>query len=222
MSNVKAVVFDCDGVILQSNTLKSNAFGDVLKAYDPDDVATFVSWHKATGGVSRFYKFAHFFRDVQKHRDWEVLTEDACQAFGDVVSAGLKVCETVPGFDALVEQLANAGVPMAVNTGGAEEEVREVFALRGMDKEIGIIFGSPTTKSKNMEKLRDLGLATPGCAYLGDSKLDFELACDFDLAFYFVSHESEWEQGVEVTLNANMTVVQDLTELLQGGAKSLL
>jgi phosphoglycolate phosphatase-like HAD superfamily hydrolase len=222
MSPPKAVVFDCDGVILQSNTLKSNAFGDVLKIYDPDDVTAFVAWHKATGGVSRFYKFAHFFRDVQKDQHWESLTKDACLAFGDVVSAGLKVCETVPGFDALVEQLARAGVPMGINTGGAEKEVREVFALRGMDKEFDVIFGSPTTKYQNMEKLRDLGLATPGCAYIGDSKLDFDLACNFGLAFYFVVHESEWAQGVEVTLNANMTTVQDLTELLQGGTKPIL
>lgn len=218
MNRFKAVVFDCDGVILQSNKLKSDAFGDVLNGHDPEQVAGFVAWHKATGGVSRFHKFAHFFRDIRKATDWEARTKAACSDFGALVFEKLKTCETVPGFEPLISHLRAQDIPLAVNTGGAEDEVRRVFEARGFAKDFDAIFGSPTTKQRNMEKLRDLGLAAPGCAYLGDSKLDFDLAGEFDLAFFYVAHESEWQEGADITQKAGGTVVRDLTALLPSGA----
>lgn len=210
MTDFKAVIFDCDGVILQSNRLKSDAFGTVLKEYDAQQVDDFVSWHKATGGVSRFHKFAHFFQNVRKVRNWEDLTHQACEDFGTLVSKGLLTCDTVPGFKPLVQTLHTQGVRLAVNTGGAEAEVRQVFATRGMADEFDIILGSPTTKHRNMEKLCDMGIATSDCAYFGDSELDFELAKEFGLAFYYVAYESEWHAGAAVTRAAGGTVIPDL------------
>ncbi|WP_456391148.1 HAD family hydrolase [Profundibacter sp.] len=214
MSKPLAVIFDCDGVILQSNRLKSDAFGEVLEGYDPQQVADFVGWHKATGGVSRFHKFARFFRDIRGAQDWEALTEAACAGFGMRVFEGLKRCETIPGFEAFVAGLRSRDMPLAVNTGGAEDEVREVFAARGFAQDFAHIFGSPNTKKHNMQKLCDLGLAVSGAAYLGDSELDFKLAQMFDLQFFYIAHESEWHEGAAVTRAAGGTVVPDLHALI--------
>jgi phosphoglycolate phosphatase-like HAD superfamily hydrolase len=217
MSTLPAVIFDCDGVILQSNLLKSDAFGEVLEGHDTREVADFVAWHKATGGVSRFEKFARFFRDTRRAVDWEALTQQACADFGVRVFEGLKRCDTVPGLEDFVAALRASDVPLAVNTGGAEDEVRAVFAARGMAQDFAHIFGSPNTKEHNMQKLRDLGLAVPGAAYLGDSKLDFELAQMFDLRFFYISYESEWHEGADVTRAAGGTVVPDLHALAEVG-----
>ncbi len=208
-----SVLFDCDGVILQSNSLKSNAFGDVLEGYDPVLVRDFVDWHKATGGVSRFFKFARFFRDTLKVTDWEARTEKACSDFGDIVSQGLRSCDTVPGFEVLVAQLRARAIPLAVNTGGAQDEIRIVFAERGFAPDFVEIFGSPTTKHDNMAKLKDQGLIKPGTSYLGDSELDFELAQNFQMNFIYVAYESEWAEGARMTEQAGGTVVPDLNAL---------
>ena len=216
-----AVIFDCDGVILQSNSLKSNAFAEVLQGYEPRLVTEFVNWHRATGGVSRYFKFEHFFRKVLIDPDWEEKTVQACADFAVLVSDGLKACDTIPGFELLAAQLHEKDIPMAVNTGGAEDEVRRVFAERGMAKSFQTIFGSPETKRGNMEKLKDLGLAVPGSTYLGDAELDFVLAHDFGLNFIYVAHESEWLDGAHVTQAAGGKVVADLTMLLTGRPMSL-
>ncbi|WP_298802774.1 HAD family hydrolase [uncultured Lentibacter sp.] len=217
MTVPQAVIFDCDGVILQSNRLKSDAFGRVLEGYDPAQVAEFLAWHRATGGVSRFHKFARFFRDVRRAPDWEALTEQACTEFGTLVFEGLKTCATVPGFEALVKTLRSNSVALAVNTGGAEEEVRQVFEARGLAKDFDYIFGSPATKEHNMEKLRALGLAMPGAVYFGDSKLDFDLARTFDLRFIYVAYESEWPEGAKTAKAAGARVIQDFGELAPQG-----
>lgn len=216
-----AVIFDCDGVILQSNSLKSNAFAEVLQGYEPRLVAEFVDWHRATGGVSRYFKFEHFFRKVLADPNWEKKTIQACADFSALVFEGLKTCDTIPGFDTLVAQLREKGIPMAVNTGGAEDEVRSVFGERGIATNFQKIFGSPETKRVNMEKLRDLGLVLPGSAYLGDAELDFILAREFGLDFIYVAHESEWQNGADVTQAAGGKVVSDLKALSPGGSMPL-
>lgn len=209
------VVFDCDGVILQSNKLKSDAFATVLEAeaHDATLIAEFVAWHQATGGVSRFHKFAHFYRDTLDIADWQARTKTACDEFGEVVSAGLRKCELVPGVKEVFEQLRAQGIPMLVNTGGAQDEIRAVFAARGLDVYFEEVLGSPETKQANMVSLVQAGLLGQSGIYFGDSALDFELAEEFSLDFVFVNHESEWSEGREVTSANGGTVIQDFTEL---------
>lgn len=208
------VIFDCDGVMLQSNTLKSDAFAYVLREYDPDLVSAFVAWHKATGGVSRFRKFEHFFRETLGTSDWHSRTEAACADFGRVVSDGLLTCPPVPGFEALITALQAAGIPMAVNTGGAQEEIRQVLAHRGFSPFFDLILGSPSTKEENMHSLKQAGLLRKGSLYLGDSELDYQLAQMFDLEFIYVSHESEWDTGAVITQATGGRIIQDLSDLL--------
>ena len=208
------IIFDCDGVILQSNKLKSNAFGEVLVQYDPKIVAAFVAWHKKTGGVSRFEKFANFFRDRLGVEDWQAQTDAACVDFGKIVFKGLCRCSFIPGFDAYLAWLQAQNIPLAVNTGGAEDEVREVFRTREMLGNFQTVLGSPTTKFDNMIKLREMGLLRPGAIYFGDSKLDFELARDFELHFVYVGHESEWPEGKMVTTQTGGQIISDYQSLL--------
>lgn len=200
---------------MQSNTIKTRTFCEVLQRYDPVLVAFFVKWHKANGGVSRFEKFAHFFRDILNQSDWESQTKAACVTFGDLVSKRLLTCPTVPGLEALLSALQSSTIPLAVNTGGAQDEIREVLEKRGLAKYFEIILGSPATKHSNMITLRDKGFLVQGGCYLGDSRLDWELAKEFDMHFIYVALESEWQDGTAVTLNARGVVAQDLTQVAQ-------
>ena len=214
LKNCPSIIFDCDGVILQSNKLKSDAFGKVLVKYDPIIVMEFVAWHKKMGGISRFEKFSNFFRERLEVADWQALTNAACANFGKIVFEGLCRCPFVPGFEAILTQFQNQNIPLAVNTGGAEEEVREVFRTRGIFGNFQTVLGSPTTKFNNMIKLQKTGLLRSGTIYFGDSMLDFELAQEFDLRFVFVGHESEWLEGEMVTAQAGGQIIPDFHSLL--------
>lgn len=209
-----SVVFDCDGVILQSNRLKSDAFGAVLEGYDPALVKEFVDWHKRTGGVSRFEKFRVFFKDMLKDDAWPEKTDKACADFGDHVSKQLLVCPFVPGFEELLGRLTVSGIPLSVNTGGSETEITAVFRSRGLSDSFRAVYGSPTPKRDNMIKLQADKLIGPRCLYFGDSRLDFDLAEEFCSDFVYIAHESEWTDGAEVTQAAGGLVAPDHRALL--------
>jgi phosphoglycolate phosphatase-like HAD superfamily hydrolase len=215
LHNCKSVIFDCDGVILQSNRLKSDAFGQVLKKYDPKDVEDFVSFHKKTGGVSRFEKFAFFFREKLNLDDWEKLTFKACEDFGEIIFDGLCHCQLIPGFGEFLSFLEARKISLSVNTGGAQNEIRDVFRQRDLLDRFQIVLGSPDTKYDNMIKIQELGLIEPGTVYFGDSRLDFDLAQSFNLRFVYVGYESEWPEGEETTIKAGGIVISDYRNYVQ-------
>ena len=57
------LIFDCDGVILDSNRLKSKAFAYALPGEPIQLVQAFVDYHQKRGGISRYEKFSHYFKN---------------------------------------------------------------------------------------------------------------------------------------------------------------
>ena len=55
---IQAVVFDFDGVILESADCKTDAFVELYEPHGPDVVAKVRAHHLANLGISRFKKFA--------------------------------------------------------------------------------------------------------------------------------------------------------------------
>ena len=60
----RAIVFDFDGVIIESFDIKTQAFRELFK--DSDKVDKIVEYHKQNGGVSRYKKFRYIYREILK------------------------------------------------------------------------------------------------------------------------------------------------------------
>src|SRR5690606_28142226 len=64
LANNATLVFDCDGVVLDSNRVKTEAFYQVALPYGEAAAQAFVAYHTANGGISRYKKFAHFLHEI--------------------------------------------------------------------------------------------------------------------------------------------------------------
>ena len=64
--NVKLLILDCDGIIFNSNNLKTNAYREVLKKLNVSNegIEAFVKLHLSDVSVSRFVKFSKFFKEI--------------------------------------------------------------------------------------------------------------------------------------------------------------
>ena len=56
----KTMIFDCDGVLLDSNSAKSDAFYKVALPYGDNCARELLNFHKKNGGISRNKKFDYF------------------------------------------------------------------------------------------------------------------------------------------------------------------
>ena len=64
MKKYKSLIFDCDGVILNSNEIKTEAFRKTLQKYNLDAVDEFIKYHKENGGLSRYIKLENFLKNI--------------------------------------------------------------------------------------------------------------------------------------------------------------
>jgi phosphoglycolate phosphatase-like HAD superfamily hydrolase len=186
------LVFDCDGVILDSNSLKSKAFNEALPGEPRKLVHAFVDYHQKHGGVSRYEKFHYYFREMKKSPDVEKETRDAIIRFATIVKNGLMKCNYVPGVLEFLKQTNSLGIPSFVVSGSDENELIDVFRQRHILNLFKQVYGSPANKNDNTGKVIErMGQARTGC-FFGDSKSDYVASSKYGLDFVFVSEFSEW------------------------------
>lgn len=210
------LVFDCDGVILDSNRVKTEAFRRAALPWGEDAAEALVRHHVAHGGVSRYAKFRHFL-DAIAPRDREGPDYDALlAAYAEAVRDGLLSCRIAEGLGAL--RAATPGARWMVVSGGDQGELRDVFARRGLAALFdGGIFGSPDPKDAICAREIAAGALEAPALFLGDSALDLATARAFGMAFVFVSGWSEWAEGPETARREGLATVAGVGELLGRG-----
>ena len=205
-------VFDCDGVILDSNRLKTEAFARALEGDSEKYVDKMIAYHKANGGVSRYKKFRYYFQEINPHEDVEKNAKEAISRFAEIVQKGLIKCNHIPGVLDFINDVKKKGLSLFVVSGSDGEELREVFNKRKIDSLFSAIYGSPPTKTENMKKVKSqVGAQTKGI-FFGDSRSDLEAAEKFGLDFIFVKGVSEWREGDRLTRIKGFLTIKDFKE----------
>ena len=189
ISEYSTLVFDCDGVVLNSNKVKTNAFYQTTLPYGEGAAQALVEYHVVNGGVSRYKKFAYFLEQIVPDKvgpDLAALLE----AYAENVHEGLLSCSIAPGLETLRQQTPNAR--WLVASGGDQAELRDVFLQRGLAVLFdGGIFGSPDTKEEILARELVSGNISKPALFIGDSKYDYEAANSAGLDFLFISGWSE-------------------------------
>ncbi|MFQ5801473.1 MAG: HAD family hydrolase [Candidatus Methylomirabilales bacterium] len=210
-------LFDCDGVILDSNPLKTEAFRRVGMAHGAREAESLVRYHLNNGGISRFDKLEFFFREICGEIEFHDKLRAALADYGEFVSAGLHRCPELPGVRDFLERLRRAkGIRTFVVSGSHEEELREVFKVRGLDQYFDGIFGSPAKKCDIITSLcsRERSTGPPRrIVFCGDSRLDYEVAMACCIEFIMVYGYTEWE-GWREAIRGDIISARDFRELV--------
>ncbi len=214
------LVFDCDGVVLDSNRIKTEAFRAAALPWGEAAAAALVAHHVANGGISRHRKFAHFLDTIlPEHapgavpgRDGPGL-EELLSAYAAAVRAGLMSCAVAEGLAAL--RAATAGARWCIVSGGDQAELRDIFAARGLDGLFdGGIFGSPDSKDTILARELASGTIAHPALFLGDSRYDHAAASRAGLDFVFISGWSEVEDWPVFVAGHNLQHVRHLHDIV--------
>jgi len=210
--NYQTWFFDCDGVLLDSNKVKTEVFLDVAEKFDKQQANKFVDYHVKNGGISRFEKFNYFFESILNRSEYQEDLKLALEMFSKLTKAKMLTCQETKGAIDLLDKLSDENC--YVVSGGAESELRDIFKIRKLDQYFKSIYGSPDTKEEIMSRIlansTDLG---PG-VFVGDSLYDYETAVKFNLDFIFVSQYSEFKNwNTFFKDKSNTAIINNLTDL---------
>jgi len=186
------VIFDCDGVILNSNSVKSDAFAKSIDGEASSLIDKFINYHKKNGGVSRFVKFEFFFKVLKKQKKYKKDLEIALKTYSELSYKGLLNCPLIPGVKDILEFFRMQNIDCFVISGGEQNEVKVILEKRKLSSFFKKIYGSPATKKNNLKKIQ-----LKNALYFGDSWSDYDASKYFDIDFVFISGASEWQDGIK-------------------------
>ena len=93
------LVFDCDGVILDSNRIKTDGFKFALAKYPVEKVEQLISFHQTKGGISRYEKFEYFFKKILGLDDFESNYQNSLLKFSSYMDKELFKVNLVEGVE---------------------------------------------------------------------------------------------------------------------------
>ena len=214
LTDYDAILFDCDGVILNSNQVKTEAFFQAALPYGVEAAKKLVRYHQAHGGISRFQKFKYFLTEIVSTEIHGAAYEALLANYAESVMSGLLNCEIAPGLRNLRTQ--TIGVPWFIVSGGDQDELKRVFHLRKLEILFdGGIFGSPRSKYEILRTLKTQKLVGRKAVFLGDSKYDYEVAEFFDLSFIFVSNWTDFAHWQPFFEGKEITKIEQIGELVK-------
>ena len=169
---IKALVFDFDGVILESVDLKTSAFRKLFETEAPEKIEEILDFHRKNMGVSRFVKFRYIFEHIL---DRSYSSEEELrlgQRFEGIIQDQILESPFVAGSVEFLRKKRDI-VPMFVASGTPHEELHALAMKRGVFEYFVELHGSPAEKK---DILRDIlsrfGWKPQEVAFIGDAESD--------------------------------------------------
>lgn len=196
MSKVgKLIIWDFDGVIIESNEIRTKAFKKSLSFLDQELIEKFILYHESNGGLSRYHKLDW----LQQQIDFELNKSEILKSFSEECYSNIVMKKPI------IEE--NLKIILKENThkhyiasGSDQKELRRICKKLDIDRYFKNILGSPTTKIEIIRKIL-LNENNPRDAILvGDSINDLQAAMANQI--YFVPY------CLELTKHADYQKIQ--------------
>ncbi len=215
LSEYKTLVFDCDGVVLNSNQLKIQAYYHVAIKFGASEVQAqaLVDHHVRLGGISRYPKFEYFLSDIMQRAVTDQAMQGLLDSFTTEVKRLLTDCEIAP--DLMRVREANPNAKWMIISGGDQAELRDIFKHRGIDTLFDAgIYGSPDNKDAILAREVGLGHITQPALFIGDSRYDHQASTNAGLDFVFLSAWTDVEGWQDYSATHKIAVFNHLGNLI--------
>ncbi len=182
---IKNIIFDFDGVILDSMPIRTEGFKKIFENYDNKKVEELISFHLINGGLSRFVKIKYFFEELLETS----ISEEEINFFADKYSKIMK--EKLINEKYLIRETVdfiknnNNKIKMFIASGSEEKELRLINKSLYLSEYFLGIFGSPKNKIDIVKSIiQDNKLNKNETILIGDSINDYDAAIKNDIRFF--------------------------------------
>jgi HAD superfamily hydrolase (TIGR01549 family) len=182
---IKNILFDFDGVILDSMPIRDYGFKEIFKDFDDDLVNKLLEYHNQNGGLSRYVKIKYFYNKLLKQE----ISEEKIINYADNFSKIMKI-ELVDKRYLIADTLKfikenYKRYNLHIVSGSDERELQYLCKELGIDSFFQSVNGSPIHKNILVENVLTINKYIESETILiGDSINDYEAATENNLDFY--------------------------------------
>ncbi|MBM4339181.1 MAG: HAD family hydrolase [Deltaproteobacteria bacterium] len=184
----RVIVFDFDGVLLESAGIKTKAYAELYKAYGPEVVERVVRYDQRYGGFSRFEKIRYFHKEFLG----KVLSHDEemnlWNRFSELVEKAVRQAPWVPGADRFLSRYYR-DAHFYIASGTPEDELSRIISGRQIGHYFKGVYGAPKKKEEIIGSiLLESGVKSGEMVMIGDSITDYQGAMKAGIDFIGREH----------------------------------
>jgi phosphoglycolate phosphatase-like HAD superfamily hydrolase len=214
LTKYKTIVFDADGVILDSNITKIDSYFRTAKKLGGtnEQAQLLVDYHVKHAGIPSYPKFKWFIESVLKEEATPERINEFQDAFGLAVKRGSLGCRLAEGLNELRQRTSHANWMVVTETD--ESQIRALFEERGISQLFnGGIFGSPHDKDEILTRENAVGHIISPALFIGDCKYDYEASTRAGLDFVFISDWTDVSDWESFCANNNIQTFKNIKSL---------
>ena len=203
---VKTILWDFDGVILDSMKVRDWGFEQIFKNFKKKDVEILLKYHRENGGLSRYVKIRYFFEKILN----QPIDQEEVFVYAEKFSRLMKK-ELINPSNLILDSVKfiknNFNLyNFHIVSGSDQEELRFLCKELNINKYFKSINGSPTEKIilvKNILNNHDISLEN--YCLIGDSINDYEAAKNNKICFYNYNNKSISHLGIPIKTFSNFS-----------------
>lgn len=194
---IKNIIWDFDGVILDSMEVRELGFQKVLSDFPEHQVNLLLDYHNKNGGLSRYVKFRYFFQEIRGESPKEENITRLAEAYSAIMRKKLlskdKLNKEVLEFIKKNYQFYS----MHIVSGSDEKELQFLCESLSISKYFKSIYGSPTSKTENVRNLLAMySYSRKETCLIGDSINDYDAALENKIYFLGYNNLDLIEKGL--------------------------
>lgn len=181
---IRVIVFDFDGVLVESVDIKTQAYSNLFKRYGEEIEKLVIDYHLRNGGMSRFEKIKYYYDVLLKEQISERELENLCIMFSQMVVDAVIASPWVPGADVFIENNFNI-FDLFIFSGTPEDELKTIVSRRNMSTYFKNVLGAPVKKNIILRSiLENYNYKSEEVLVIGDSITDYEAAIENGVYFW--------------------------------------
>ena len=90
ITSYKNIIWDFDGVLINSNQIREAAFREAFSEYSKKDITELIKFHKLNEGLSRYVKIEYFFNKILNQKLSKKKSNEILKIYGNICLDKLK------------------------------------------------------------------------------------------------------------------------------------
>jgi phosphoglycolate phosphatase len=208
---IRCVVFDFDGTLVDSNSIKRQAFLSIAARDGEEALMKDVLESEPGDRYAIFNKFAAASGVSDNQRRANLLAQEYTRVCEEAIVA----CPEIGGASVMLEELKRGGLKLALNSATPTPALAAIVARRGWQGYFSHVLGSPASKVENLAHIVDeLRIEQKEVVMVGDRRADLNGASEFGCPFIgVVCVDSDFDAPPPYAVNALAQLYSEIRRL---------